>query len=275
MNKYMMPLWMKFPSYPNGCIGWRMGDGEGYVDEIYAWFKTLSDEDKVTYGNMFHKPQHWDAFKEKRIKYIHGYLGIIFWTENGEPAYTKDKLIKEMRNGEEKEFLFFYGHQPSKNGSITKSCFSQWWETNFKVGSLSFPTVEHYMMMSKAELFKDEDVSNQIKGCQTPREAKALGRKVSNFDNKIWDEVKHSIVLNGNYWKFANNSTLMEFLLSTGDKIIVEASPNDKIWGIGMSEHDEGVDNPVNWKGENMLGFALMEVRDEIRQVYKNSDKTY
>lgn len=106
----------------------------------------------------------------------------------------------------------------------------------------------------------------------TYEELKALGRKVRNFDETIWNEIKYATVLNGNYLKFTQNSELRKFLLSTGDSVLVEASPYDGIWGIKMGETDENARNPLKWNGENLLGFALMEVRDEIRRVWKNAD---
>lgn len=128
------------------------------------------------------------------------------------------------------------------------------------------------MMAQKAELFGDKEISRQILDCSEPKKIKALGRKVKNFDEAVWDEVKYSIVLNGNYFKFSQNPELREFLLGTGDSILAEASPYDGIWGIKMRQTDENIYNPIKWKGENLLGFALMEARDEIRRVWKNAD---
>ena len=92
-----------------------------------------------------------------------------------------------------------------------------------------------------------------------------------NFDPAVWDKVKYSIVLNGNYYKFTQNQAMMDFLLSTGDKILVEASPLDTIWGIGLGKDNEKAFNIASWRGKNLLGFALMEVRDELRKLYKNA----
>lgn len=92
-----------------------------------------------------------------------------------------------------------------------------------------------------------------------------MGRKVKNFDPDIWNEHKYGIVKKGNFLKFSQNERFKEFLLSTDNKILVEASPYDTIWGIGMLETDPNAKNPAQWNGENLLGFALMEVRDELR----------
>jgi ribA/ribD-fused uncharacterized protein len=122
------------------------------------------------------------------------------------------------------------------------------------------------MMAEKARTFNDMDAYQKIMNAETPKEMKALGRQVRNFDAFVWNKRAKQVVVQGNIHKFSQNDDLLKFLLSTGDKVLVEASPYDKIWGIGMSERDYGVDNPHNWKGMNWLGFALMEARDELRK---------
>ena len=106
-----------------------------------------------------------------------------------------------------------------------------------------------------------------------PKEIKVLGRQVKNFDENIWKKNRYSIILNGNYAKFMQNEDLRLFLISTKDSILVEASPYDKIWGIGMSANNENIENPLLWRGLNLLGFALMEVRDELIRVCQNYNK--
>jgi hypothetical protein len=93
---------------------------------------------------------------------------------------------------------------------------------------------------------------------------KKLGRLVKEYDDEVWKEHRFDVVVSGNYAKFTQNEELKKFLLSTGNRIIVEASPKDTIWGIGMDEFDEDAINPKKWKGTNLLGFALMEVRSKI-----------
>ena len=122
------------------------------------------------------------------------------------------------------------------------------------------------MMAGKAKLFNDEEVFEEIMRCKDPKKIKSLGRKVKNFDEEKWNKAKIDIVFKGNYLKFMQNKNLKEFLLSTGNRIIVEVSPYDAVWGIKMSENDEFVNNPLKWKGKNLLGFILMEVRDEIKK---------
>lgn len=176
--------------------------------------------------------------------------------------YSRDWLIEQ----EAVKYLFFWGHQPSKDGSITASCFSQWWESEFSENGVVFKTAEHYMMVGKADLFGDAEAREAILECKTPAEAKKWGRKVRNFDPAKWDAHKYEIVKNGNILKFAQHELLKEYLLTTGDRVIVEASPLDRIWGIGLGKNHENATNPEKWRGHNLLGFALMEVRDELRK---------
>ncbi|WP_202700515.1 NADAR family protein [Flavobacterium sp. UGB4466] len=165
----------------------------------------------------------------------------------------------------ESKFLFFWGHQPTKDGSISKTCFSQWWLSAFTVDKVTYKTAEHWMMAKKAELFNDNEVLAKIIKANSPAEAKKLGRQVKNYDDTLWLANRFEIVTQGNYHKFSQNPDLKAFLLNTDERVIVEASPVDPIWGIGMAGDHKDVLNPEKWKGLNLLGFALMEVRDELR----------
>ena len=126
------------------------------------------------------------------------------------------------------------------------------------------------MMAAKAELFGDSEIQEQILKCSDPKQIKALGSKVRGFDQKVWDKFKYAIVLNGNWCKFSQNRDLREFLLSTGDGVLVEASPYDNIWVIRLAASSPEAQDPMKWRGQNLLGFALMEVRDELRRVTQN-----
>jgi ribA/ribD-fused uncharacterized protein len=162
-------------------------------------------------------------------------------------------------------FLFFRGHQPVEDGGVGKSCFSQFWVAPFKVDGLIYPTAEHWTMAGKAKLFGDEVALKVILGANSPAAAKKEGRIVKNFVSEVWDKHKFEIVVAGNYHKFSQHEQMKEFLLATEDKVLVEASPRDRIWGIGMGSDNPAAGNPAKWKGENLLGFALMEVREKLR----------
>lgn len=166
-------------------------------------------------------------------------------------------------------FFFFWGHQPSADGRITKSCLSQWWVAPFEVENIIYQTAEHWMMAEKARLFKDGNAMANILASQTPAKAKEEGRLVENFDPTVWHLHKLDIVVEGNKHKFGSHQALAEFLLHTGDQVLVEASPRDNIWGIGMGESNPAARDPSLWRGQNLLGFALMEVRASLKWAKK------
>jgi ribA/ribD-fused uncharacterized protein len=169
------------------------------------------------------------------------------------------------------KYLFFWGHQPTRNDSVTKTCFSQWFEAGFDIDDIHYPTAEHYMMAEKARLFADEEIRSKILTATHPKQAKDYGRKVRNFDPVLWEEQRLSIVVRGNLAKFEQNPDLREFLLGTGDRILVEASPVDKIWGIGLAADHPDAMFPEKWPGLNLLGIALMEVRSKIMNTERDS----
>lgn len=169
--------------------------------------------------------------------------------------------LKARYNSKEKlDFLFFWGHH--KSDEIKQTCFSQWYDLPFTSGNYIYPTAEHWMMAQKALQSIDFESFYKILGAKTPKEAKELGRSVKNFNSGVWDSVKLDIVKHGNILKFEQNPKLLEYLLSTRGKILVEASPYDKIWGIGLQAKDSWALNPNKWQGENLLGFVLMDIRD-------------
>jgi ribA/ribD-fused uncharacterized protein len=180
-------------------------------------------------------------------------------------TYNRNWLIGQYPDPASIPFLFFWGHQPSKDGSITKSCFSQWWVAPFEVEGITYKTAEHWMMAGKAKLFGDTEALQKIVAMVTPAEAKKGGRQVRNFDPAAWDKHKYELVAVGNLHKFRQHPALKEFLLSTGDQVLVEASPRDKIWGIGVGGENPAAKDPKLWEGENLLGFALMEVREKLK----------
>lgn len=181
-----------------------------------------------------------------------------------QPRYSVQSIRKEYQAGKKMRMMLFWGHQPAKNGLITMSCFSQWWHSVFEVDGQEYSCMEQFMMAGKAKLFGDKEILDAILNCSNPKQIKALGRKVKGFDEDIWNQHKYTIIYYGNYMKFSQNQELGDFLIATKDSVIAEASPYDGIWGIKMSANDEGAENPMKWRGQNLLGFALMQVRDEL-----------
>ena len=179
--------------------------------------------------------------------------------------YSKEELEKRYDAGEKMKFLFFWGHRKHANDEVTKSCFSQWWPAVFTVDGNTYATAEHWMMAEKARLFGDFKTLEKILDAENPGKAKKLGRQVIGFDNDLWNAKRFEIVVEGNLHKFRQHPELGEFLLGTKNRILVEASPVDAIWGIGMEGSHEFAAVPPKWRGLNLLGFALMEVRDRLR----------
>ena len=176
---------------------------------------------------------------------------------------SNEQLIDKLSQDEKIKYVFFWGHQDKKE-KTTKSCFSQWYDSPFVEGDLKFLTAEHYMMHAKAVLFGDLAAATKVLSAKTPGEAKAIGREIQGFNEEQWLTNRFEIVVNANLAKFSYNSELRQFLISTGDRVLVEASPVDKIWGIGLAKDDPLVENPSGWQGLNLLGYALMEVRSQL-----------
>lgn len=176
---------------------------------------------------------------------------------------TRDQLVDSVNNGNKVKYVLFWGHQ-EKGSEVSKSCFSQWYESSFEEDGNIFITAEHYMMYHKAKLFGDNKACAKILLASNPGEAKAIGREVIGFNQEEWDEKKFEIVVDANLAKFSQKNELSEFLINTGERVLVEASPVDKIWGIGLAQDNPASENPNTWKGLNLLGFALMEVRDQL-----------
>lgn len=139
--------------------------------------------------------------------------------------YTIEIIKERYLSGENLKYLFFWGHQPDISGKVGKSCFSQWWQCSFIIDGISYNCAEQYMMAEKACLFGDTEIRDKILACDHPKQAKDWGRQVREFKEDIWKKNCYNIVKKGNYEKFKQNSDLMNFLLLTKNRILVEASP--------------------------------------------------
>jgi ribA/ribD-fused uncharacterized protein len=175
-----------------------------------------------------------------------------------------DELVAAISAGARPRYLFFWGHTPKRPGQLDSACLSQWWPAAFPADGHQFPSAEHYMMWRKAQLFDDEAKAAQILTARSPAQAKALGRTVANFDEAIWEQHRWDIVVAGSVAKFGGEPGLRDYLLATGRRVLVEASPMDRIWGIGLAADSDRATSPHTWRGQNLLGFALMEARERI-----------
>jgi len=162
-----------------------------------------------------------------------------------------------------RDFHFFWGHDRNRIGD--KAVFSQWYPSTFVADGITFPTAEHWMMYQKATLFGDDKIAYEMLQNPFPGPVKDLGRQVKGFNEEVWDREKVGIVRLGNILKFTQSGELEDILLATGDTILVEASPYDRIWGIGLSEKSPHATDPSRWKGQNLLGYVLMDVRSIVR----------
>lgn len=152
--------------------------------------------------------------------------------------------------------------------------YSNWYKSDFEIAGQTYNCCEQYMMAEKARLFKDEEMEQAIMITKDPSKQKAMGRNVRNFDQKIWEQYALNIVYQANYAKFSQNPELKQILLDTGEKMIVEASPTDTIWGVGLHEDDPLILDESNWKGRNWLGIAIMNARMTISfEEYRKQNK--
>src|ERR1700744_3417145 len=176
-----------------------------------------------------------------------------------------DQLLGFILDGRQPKYLTFWGHQPLPSGEVGKGCLSQWWPSAFTVDGEIYASAEHFMMAGKALLFGDAETADRIRTARHPNEAKALGRQVRGFDEQRWTARRFDLVVTGNLAKFGQHPELRDFLLATGDRVLVEASPRDRIWGTGLAADHEHGTSPEHWPGLNLLGFALMEVRHQLQ----------
>ncbi len=170
-------------------------------------------------------------------------------------------LQQWLHQGHTFEYLMFWGHRQKRPGRRDASCLSQWFPSPFTVDGVEYATAEHWMMAGKARLFGDEAILPQILDAPDPGKVKSLGRKVRNFDEAIWTDARYALVTRGNHHKFEQHVDMRAFLLNTGRQVLVEASPSDRIWGIGLSASSPAASDPFQWRGLNLLGFALTELR--------------
>ncbi len=185
------------------------------------------------------------------------------------------RSVEDLRRAEdagvELAFLHFWEHASSGDGAAGPWCLSQWWPAPFTVNGppssagRMFATAEHYMMWRKARLFDDDAVAAAVLETTDPARAKALGREVASFSTQRWAQHRFDAVVAGNLAKFGQNPDLRRYLLGTGDQVLVEASPEDEFWGIGLAADHPDAFSPSRRPGTNLLGFALIQVRAALR----------
>ncbi|KAF0704565.1 Aste57867_7326 [Aphanomyces stellatus] len=176
-------------------------------------------------------------------------------------------LCAAMDQGQTFSFHVFFGQDPAAataDADIATSFLSQAFPAPFVVDGRGYATAEHYMMAQKAYLFGDTATGDAVVATSDPNEAKALGRQAKGFNAALWDAHKSEIVEQGNFYKFSAHKELQARLLATNNKVLVDATPWDKLWAVGLSTDHKDVKSPAKWPGTNLLGFALMAVRTHL-----------
>ncbi|MEE1942741.1 NADAR family protein [Streptomyces sp. TRM 70361] len=190
------------------------------------------------------------------------------------PGHRVAELVARRARGEPLKYLYFRGNSPRRGGPVGPECLSQWWPAPFTAAGVGYATAEHWMMAAKARLFGDAEAEERVLAAAEPGAAKAAGRTVRGFHEEVWAEHRFGIVVEGNVHKFGRHADLRAFLLATGGtsrtggrrggRVLVEASPLDRIWGIGLAADDGRAADPARWRGLNLLGFALMAARERL-----------
>lgn len=157
----------------------------------------------------------------------------------------------EIRDG----YVLFWGSWPSN-----------WWYSPFAIDRVGYNCVEQYMMAEKARLFGDEETRAKILAARWPRTQKDLGREVRGYDDKKWSAARYKVVLKGTIEKYKQNPKLLHLLLDTGSAKFVECSPEDDLWGIGLSQDSPHATTPSKWQGQNLLGKALTSARATLKR---------
>ncbi|MGC3946558.1 MAG: NADAR family protein [Chryseolinea sp.] len=171
-------------------------------------------------------------------------------------------LKRQYDGGDRPEFLFFADGPIDPGEKSSLAILTQWFPSPFQVNSDQYHHAAHWMMVQKARLFGDRTAEKELLVLRGNDEIGTRGKQIAGFDQRHWDHHRYSIVVQGNLHKFTQHQSLRAYISSTHPLVLTEANPEDKIWGIGMNADAPGVTNPHHWRGLNLLGFALMEVRD-------------
>jgi ribA/ribD-fused uncharacterized protein len=177
----------------------------------------------------------------------------------------RETLRARWAAGERPGLRLFYGHKADAGGPLGDAAFSQFWPCNFVIDGVAYRWAEQWMMSSKARLFGDSEALASILAAGAPLECKRLGRTVRGFDERRWAEARFDLVTRGNVAKFGQDAALREHLLATGEDLLVEAAPRDRVWGIGLGASNPAARDPSAWRGLNLLGFALVRTRAVLR----------
>lgn len=160
-----------------------------------------------------------------------------------------------------KKTIAFFGHGQRQEWAF----MSNFYPCEIEDEGIKFTTSEQYYMYQKAKIMGDVQTADAIIEAKSPSDAKVLGKRIMPFSQILWNQRKTQVMKRALHLKFANSPILKSKLIATGDAILVEASPTDRIWGAGLLNDDPNINDPKKWRGLNLLGRCLMEVREELK----------
>lgn len=234
------------------------------IDTGQGKHETKHEKNLLSNISVFTKDQEYkeaSAREEDNIKKVDK-------TEQG-PTSVGCKFNETLKEAEEQYAYFWEARDP----------FSQWHRSKFQLNEQTFSCAEQYMMYTKAVFFHDDRLAKKIMNCTDPSRIKSLGRKTEQFSEDLWVNNCLHVVKEGNKAKFNQNVELKARLIGTYPRILVEASPYDKVWGIGLKKYEPCAWNEATWEGKNLLGYILTEVRDELmyesEMILKHQRKVY
>ena len=253
------PLWLRYPEISRYSLGWQSGSGGEYREQWFGWLESLSVEEYTDYLKMFPAPLSWrnywrdEVLEDSAYLFAYGGYWTFFWRREGASVYSMEECRKDVQG-----FMFCRIFPKESSSSYEAAYLGRGWECRFQVDGSDYFCLEQYVMAEKARLFCDFQREKEIMAAADIEEVAALGEKIDNVLPELWRKIEHTLLLNGNYYKFMQNPELKEALLCTGNQVLIEAD---------FSESEkEKLENYLA-QGENRLGLALMEVRDEIRRV--------
>ena len=179
--------------------------------------------------------------------------------------YDRDALIEAIASGWQPKYVFFWGHTPNGSG-VGKHVLSQWWPARFTVDGDTYISAEHYMMAEKARLFGDEETRSSILATSKPGAARRWAAPCAASTRNVGSGIASTSSSEPAVRSSGRTPMLAAYLAETGDKVLVEASPVDRVWGIGLAADDPRAERPAEWQGLNLLGFALMRARTMLAE---------
>jgi ribA/ribD-fused uncharacterized protein len=171
-------------------------------------------------------------------------------------------LRQQYDFGVRPRYLFFQGSDGNAGQGGGSEVLNQWFPSAFTVDGICYRNAAHWMMVEKARIFVDMHAVSNLLAAKNDVEVKETGRHIAGFRQQHWDDRRYAIVKQGNLHKFSQHAGLREYLVSTKSLVLSEANARDTVWGIGLSSDSPLIGDPHQWKGLNLLGFALMETRD-------------